>query len=266
MRVVVTDLDGTLLDRSTYAWEEARAGLDLLRLSGVPLVLCTSKTRAETEYWRHRLDNCHPFIVENGGALVAPAGYFPFPLEASVHDAQYDVLALGSPYLDLTAALKRASLSSQCPVRGFAEMSAAEVAGECQMPIDQAVLAKQREYDEPFLVFDRDRTAGLLAAIDREGLRHTRGGRFYHILGSNDKARAVRLLVGIYRRTGEDVETIGLGDGLNDASFLNAVDIPILIRSPHLEQLQAAVPRGVATERTGPQGWNDAILGHWEGA
>jgi len=266
MRLIVTDLDGTLLDRSTYAWEEARATLDLLRPHDVPLVFCTSKTRAETESWRRLLDNRHPFIVENGGAVLIPRGYFPFPVEASAHDAQCDVLALGPPYPELTGALRRASASSGCRVRGFADMSAAEVARECQMPIEQAELARQREYDEPFLILDADRTADLLAAIDRQGMRHTRGGRFYHILGNNDKAEAVRLLVGLYRRTGEDVETIGLGDGLNDASFLNAVDIPILIRSPLLEQLQAAVPRGVPTERVGPQGWHDAILRHWGGA
>lgn len=266
MRLIVTDLDGTLLEGSTYAWEDARAALELLRRTNVPLVLCTSKTRAETRFWRRRLDNRDPFIVENGGAVLIPRGYFPFPVEASDHGAQYDALVLGSPYPELTGALRRASANSGCRVRGFAGMSAAEVARECQMPIEQAELARQRECDEPFLILDPDRTADLLAAIDREGMRHTRGGRFYHILGNNDKAVAMRLLVGLYRRTGEDVETIGLGDGLNDASFLNAVDIPILIRSPRLEQLQAAVPRGVATERAGPQGWNDAILSYWGGA
>lgn len=219
-----------------------------------------SKTRTETELWRHRLDNRHPFIVENGGAVLIPVGYFPFPVEASAPDAQYEVLALGSSYPELTGALRRASASSGCRVRGFAGMSAAEVARECQMPIGQAELAGQREYDEPFLILDPDRTAALLSAIEQQGMRHTRGGRFYHILGNNDKAEAVRRLVGLYRRTGEGVETIGLGDGLNDASFLNAVDIPILIRSPLLEQLQGAVPRGVPTERDGPQGWNDAVL------
>jgi mannosyl-3-phosphoglycerate phosphatase family protein len=260
MRVVVTDLDGTLLEHETYAWEDARQALDLLRRSNVPIVFCTSKTRAETEFWQRRLDIRHPFIVENGGAVLAPPGHFPLTTGAAAQDAGYDAWPLGSPYPELTAALARAAAASGCRVRGFAQMDATEIARECRMPLEQAELALQRQYDEPFLILDPDRTAGLLAAIEQEGMRHTQGGRFYHILGNYDKAAALRLLVGLYRRRGEEVETIGLGDGLNDAAFLNAVDIPILVRSPRLERLQAAVPRGVPTERPGPQGWNEAIL------
>jgi mannosyl-3-phosphoglycerate phosphatase len=265
MRLIVTDLDGTLLDASTYAWDEAHAALDLLHRQDVPLVLCTSKTRAETEFWRRCLDNHHPFVVENGGAIFIPTGYFPFPVEASAYSDAYDVLALGSAYSELAGALGRASARSACRVRSFAAMNVAEVARECQMPIEQAELAKQREYDEPFLILDPDRTADLLAAVEQQGFRHTRGGRFYHILGDNDKAEAMKRLVALYRQTGEDVQTIGLGDGLNDAGFLNVVDIPILIRSPFVEQLQTAVPRGVPTEQVGPKGWNDAILRHCGG-
>jgi mannosyl-3-phosphoglycerate phosphatase len=263
MRLVVTDLDGTLLEHETYAWEDARQALDLLRRWNVPIVFCTSKTRAETEFWQRRLDIRHPCIVENGGAVLAPPGYFPFPAGAPAHDAGYDAWPLGSPYPELTTALARAAAASGCRVRGFAQMDTAEIARECQMPLDQAEFARERQYDEPFLVLDPDRAAALLAAIEREGMRHTRGGRFYHILGNHDKAAALRLLVELYRRTGEEVETIGLGDGLNDAAFLNAVDVPILVRSPRLEQLQAAVPRGVPTAQPGPQGWNEAILRLW---
>jgi mannosyl-3-phosphoglycerate phosphatase len=47
-RVVVTDVDGCLLDE-TYRWEPARPALDALKKRGIPLVLCSSKTRAEME-------------------------------------------------------------------------------------------------------------------------------------------------------------------------------------------------------------------------
>jgi mannosyl-3-phosphoglycerate phosphatase len=88
----------------------------------------------------------------------------------------------------------------------------------------------------------------------------TRGGRFYHILGDNDKASAVRLLLNQYRVVDRAVHSVGLGDGLNDAPFLNAVDVPILIRTPWLEQLQAVVPRGRPTDLPGPRGWSQSIL------
>jgi mannosyl-3-phosphoglycerate phosphatase len=67
--LVFSDLDGTLLDHDTYSFETARPALAELKERGIPLVLATSKTRAETESVRSALGNRHPFVVENGGAV-----------------------------------------------------------------------------------------------------------------------------------------------------------------------------------------------------
>ena len=48
MAVVYTDLDGTLLDHHTYAFDEALGAIKALKDRGIPIVPCTSKTRAET--------------------------------------------------------------------------------------------------------------------------------------------------------------------------------------------------------------------------
>jgi len=74
--VIFTDLDGTLLDAETYSYEAARPALAMLKKRQIPVVLCTSKTRAETEAIARRLGLKHPFIVENGGAIFIPQGYF----------------------------------------------------------------------------------------------------------------------------------------------------------------------------------------------
>jgi mannosyl-3-phosphoglycerate phosphatase len=258
--LVVTDLDGTLLDHHTYHFDPARPALDLLRRRGVPVIFCTSKTRAETEYWRQALDNNHPFIVENGGAIFVPSGYFPPPVAMPAPRGGYHVFEFGSPYAELAGVLRRASAESRCRVRGFAALSAEEVASLCGLDPDRARLAQQREYDEPFVILDEDRTGPLLRAIEAAGMRWTRGGRFYHLTGGNDKATAVRLLLGLYRTCNPDVRTIGLGDGPNDAPFLNIVDTAFLVRSPLLDRLQAAVPAGIPTTLPGPRGWNEAVL------
>jgi mannosyl-3-phosphoglycerate phosphatase len=260
MDLIFTDLDGTLLDRDTYAWEAARPALDRLRRQGTPWILVTSKTRAEVEFWRARLGNAHPFIVENGGAAFVPAGYFPDPVPGAVGRGAYEVLEWGAPYEELVADLESVSRASRCRVRGFHELTPEEVAGLCALPLEQAVLAKRREYDEPFLVLDADRAGALTAAIENQGRRWTRGSRFWHLVGANDKALAVRTLAGLFARGNAPVRAIGLGDGWNDVSFLNAVAVPVLIRSPQAAELKAAVPRGLVTDRPGPAGWNDAVL------
>ena len=72
--LVATDLDGTLLDRETYDFAPARPALDALREARVPLVLCSSKTRAEMEPLAVAIGAPGPLVVENGGAVVAPGG------------------------------------------------------------------------------------------------------------------------------------------------------------------------------------------------
>jgi mannosyl-3-phosphoglycerate phosphatase len=259
MDVIFTDLDGTLLDRETYSWEAARPALERLKRQGVPWVLVSSKTRAEVEFWRECLGNRHPFIVENGGAAFIEPGYFPAG-GAARRRGGYEVLEWGTPYEQLVAGLQRAAQKSQCRVRGFHEMTMEEVAAACDLPRAQAVLAKQREYDEPFLVLDADRGEKLAAAIVAEGRRWTRGGRFWHILGANDKANAVQALCGLFQQENLTIRTIGLGDGLNDAEFLNGMAVPVIIDSPQAAEVKARVPRGRVTEQPGPAGWNEAVL------
>lgn len=260
MNIVFTDLDGTLLEHETYSWDAARPALERLKDLRVPWVLVTSKTRAEVELWRSRLGNRHPYIVENGAAAFVPRDYFAFPIAGSVERDNYHVLEWGRKYGHLVTCLKEASRHARCRVRGFHEMTAAEVSFLCDLPLDQAALAKLREYDEPFRVLDMERIDQLLKAIEKQDLFWTRGGRFWHITGENDKAIAVASLQHLFERAYGPLKTIGLGDAINDAPFLKLVTLPVLVRSRGSAKLKAAVPRGILTEQPGPAGWNEAVL------
>ncbi|MEX2264047.1 MAG: HAD-IIB family hydrolase [Bryobacteraceae bacterium] len=252
MLVIFTDLDGTLLDHRSYASEAAGEALEQIRNAGIPLVFTTSKTRAEVEFWREKLGNADPYIVENGGAAIVPRGYFPVAVP--------EVTQFGDDYASLVRALAFASRESGVAVRGFHEMTTEEVAAACDLPLDQARLAKQREYDEPFVVRGEGDPHRLTQSIEARGKLWTRGGRFYHIMGNNDKAAAVKYLTGHYRRTYGGVRTIGAGDGWNDVSFLHVVDFPVLICPASDRRLRSSVPGARVPRSLGPAGWNEAVL------
>jgi len=258
--VVFTDLDGTLLDRNNYSWEAARPALERLRRDGVPWVFVTSKTRAEVEVWRRRLRNDHPFIVENGGAAFVPRGYFPFVIPAVTGHGDYQVIEWGAPYATLAAGLETARRLTGCRVNSFHEMTLEEAAAACNLPVEEAAWAQQRDYDEPFVILERERSGPLLAAIEAQGLRWTKGGRFHHVCGNNDKALAVTALRDLFQRFYGQVATIGLGDGLNDVPFLHVVDFPVIIHSPWSDELKPRIPHALVTNREGPEGWNQAVL------
>jgi mannosyl-3-phosphoglycerate phosphatase len=260
MLVIFTDLDGTLLDSRNYSYEAALPALEFIRKNDIPLIFCSSKTRAEVEYWRACLGNSHPFIVENGGGLYIPRDYFGLRIHAPADRDHYAAFEFGTPYVELVETLRAVSSDTGCEVLGFHQMSALDLSVRYGMTLQQAKLAKQREFDEPFEILG-SRTEALLEAIERQGKRWVSGGSLFHLMGVNDKAHCVRLLASHYERVFSRVSTIGLGDGPNDIRFLKAVDIPILLRSPIAGRLQTLLPRARLSTAEGPLGWNDALLG-----
>lgn len=264
--LIFSDLDGSLLDAHTYSHAEAAQALAALAQRGAALILVSSKTRAEMEPLRRRLGNPHPFIVENGGAVYIPHGTFSFPLEQTLPRGAYEVLQLGTPYAQLRAAFREIREELGGGLRGFGDLTVEEVVQLTGMPATEAELAMQREYDEPF-VMDNGGLSGanLQAAADQRGLRCTRGGRFYHLMGANDKGIASRKLIEWYRRDGGreglKLVTVGLGDSLNDLPMLEAVDYPILVQKPDGSyDPEIRLPSLIRADGVGPVGWNRSVI------
>jgi mannosyl-3-phosphoglycerate phosphatase len=256
--VIFTDLDGTLLDAETYSFEPALPALETVRQRRIPVVLVSSKTRAELEVWRQRLENRHPFISENGGGIFIPEGYFPFPVDGE-RLAGYGVIGLGTPYEAVRRRFTGMRERLGIRVKGFGDMTEQEIAGMTGLPPADARLAKQRDYGEPFF-FEEGPDDRLMQEIEKEGLRWTQG-RFFHVMGDHHKGRAVDILKRLYVRQFGDLTAIGLGDSLNDLPFLLAVDRPVLVRKASgRHDTRIDIPGLVRTEGIGPAGWNEAVL------
>jgi len=254
MKVVFTDLDGTLLDADTYSCEAARTGLRLLKDREIPLVICTSKTRSEIMYWRRQLGNHHPFISENGGGIYIPEGYFDIPVDHDRTTDGYLVIERGTPYRELTGVLDE--LAERFPLQGFHDMSPADLAADAGLSLPEARRALTRDYDEPFILHDRARISDLQSAIRDRGLQLVEGGRYFHLTGGQDKGQAVRILAALYEREHGDVVTVGIGDAANDVPMLDAVDHPYLVARPDGTYASDAYPWAGGI---GPAGWNRVI-------
>lgn len=266
--LVVSDLDGCLLDADTYAFDAARPALAALAESGCPLVLCSGKTRAEMEPLARALGLAAPFIVENGGALVFPAGSFEGAVPGARAAGGAQVVSLGAPRAALVAALREIAAEAGVRVRGFADLDAAEVAALTGLAEDAARLALEREFDEPFLLDGEDAVPRLEQAARRRGLCVTHGGRFHHLLGGSDKGLAVRTLRAVYALAGRDGACVGLGDAETDLPLLVAVDRPIVVPARDgraAPRLSRELPRAEIAPAPGPAGWNAALLAVLQG-
>jgi len=256
--VIFTDLDGTLLDEATYSYAAALPALSTIADGGIPLILCSSKTRAELEACRLRLNNLHPFICENGGGIFIPRGYFSFPVEADQANG-YQLIRLGTPYAEVRKQFVSLREKLHTGVRGFSDMSIAEVAALTGLSEEGSALAMQRDFDEAF-VFDGETDEAFLKAIEAAGLHWTQG-RIFHIMGSHDKGRAVNILVSLYRKKYGGVTSIALGDNLNDLPMLREADRAVLVRHADSSfDTRISIPGLLKTQLPGPAGWNETVL------
>lgn len=260
--IIFTDLDGTLLDDS-YSFDDARPALSLIYSMDIPLVLCSSKTKPEIEHYRHKMNNHHPFISENGGGIFIPDGYFGKALKNTYHRLKevdgYIMISIGTEYPSLRNALK--TLRQQgFNVKGFGDMSSDEISQATGLGIEEAGMAKQRAFDEPFFFYgDMQEKEALFAEIKNMGLKTTEG-RIHHLLGDNDKGKAVSILKALYREEYNDIFTVALGDGLNDVPMLGSTDICFIVeRPPGGYDERINLPNLVKIHGVGPQGWNSIM-------
>ena len=271
--MVFTDLDGTLLDHHDYGFEPARPALDALHQRRIPLVLTTSKTLAETRLINDAIGNRQAIIVENGGAIAIPTtmagqllGGQPTTLAGvdTIETADDHVVLRGSPgYAVIREFIRQQRDADGYRLTGFGDMSVDEIGRHTGLSDHAAALAARRLCSEPFLWHDSEtRLQAFREAAARIGLCITRGGRFWHLMGDTSKARAMqRLRSWMDHDRGQSV-TVALGDSDNDREMLEQADIAVCVRRHDGTILDCeGRQQTVRTERPGPAGWNDAILG-----
>lgn len=260
--IIFTDLDATLLDSQTYSPGPAVPALERLRGEGIPVILCSSKTRAEMAVWWKRLSLEAPFIVENGSAVVFPPRWRPLPETELAERDGWLIWELGLPHGRVLEELKCLSKDTGLAVIPLSSMSEEEIVRRTGLSQQEARWARMREYSEPFLLpkVDPSSLVDLVEEAEARGLTCIQGGRFFHLLGSTDKGKAVRLLSQFLREHWGNVKSVGLGDSPNDFPMLEAVDIPVLVRRP--DGTYAVPPPTLRCYRApaaGPRGWAEVM-------
>jgi mannosyl-3-phosphoglycerate phosphatase len=257
--VIFTDLDGTLLDHHTYSYDTARPALERLRKSAIPLIMVSSKTRLEIEVLRTEMDNQHPFIPENGGAIFIPDDYRLSVPDHAIGMSGYRVILLGLQASRIVDAFDK--LASKLPVRALSQMSTNEVIKLTGLTLAQAKAARNREFGEAFILDNPKMEESVLRQeVEALGLRLTKGGRLWHLLGENDKGRAVSILSNLFRERYPNIITIGFGDSPNDAPMLAVVDQAFLLARPDGSHQTLSLPNLTKVSYPGPEGVNHTLL------
>jgi mannosyl-3-phosphoglycerate phosphatase len=264
--LIFTALEGALLDPRTRSIAEAEETLSELDRRHIPLILVTSRTRAEIEPVRRKLGHGHPFITESGGGIFFPDGYFNLKIPGAERSGRYLRVALARPYEEVCAALDDIAEESGVGVTGFHHMSAREIAENTGLKPRDAELARDREFDEPFFFTSANEqaVARFVTAAREHGCDARPGETFWHFYSGCDAARAVRSLTKFFREaTRTKLRAVGVGATTEDLPWLRAMDQAVML--PGLdsdsERSDSNQLKGITTgEIAGPAGWSASIL------
>lgn len=258
--LVFSDIDGTLIDFATYSYAESATAVSALLARHIPLILCSSKTRAEQETLRQALAIPDPFIVENGSAIFIPPGTFTFAFPHRLVDG-WQVVELGVTAVHIRQTLAAIRQETGLVFQGYADLSVQEVAAITGLDEAASARARQREYSETLVThFSAEELTRLEAALATRGLSVVSGGKFHTVTGAGgDKGTAVAHLTALYRQQFGDVITIGLGDSANDAPLLAAVDRPYLVQRPGGVWQEMEIAGLERVTAVGPAGWRQAV-------
>jgi mannosyl-3-phosphoglycerate phosphatase family protein len=262
--VIYTDLDGTLLDHHTYAFDEALDTIKVLKHRGIPIIPCTSKTRAETLSLMKTMGIDGPMIVENGAAIWVPLDWGLERPEGSDSDAHAWCHSFGLSRGMIRRQLAILNIEWGNRYQSLCELSDKQVAAVTGLDLESAARAKRRQHSETlvWLGTPADRKA-FATQVEALGMCCVEGGRFVHVYASGGKAEAVSWLHHKIRRERPDLErarSLSAGDAENDVEMLEVTDLALLVRSPVNEPPTVRRRGGlVISDIAGPAGWAEGM-------
>jgi mannosyl-3-phosphoglycerate phosphatase family protein len=261
--LIFSDIDNTLIQSyiikegeiyHTEEYGEIKTVVKKLHENNIPLILCSTKTRLEQEKIRKYLEIDDPFIVENGGAIVIPETYFNIDLEelglSIKHINENLVIELGKSYNRIIEILQEIREVFHIKFIAVHDLSIAELAQKVGISIINAKLMASREYSETIL--------------EDRGLRILQGTRYNTISSLHDKGSAISILKKLYsiKFQKEKIESIGIGDALNDIPMFENVDKAFLVRNVQNDYASMKINNLTRVNGIGQQGWKEIILNH----
>lgn len=248
--IVVTDLDGTLLDRS-YDLALAAAALNQI-ISNWPwiqeIVLATSKTLSELQPFTRQLTRAPILIYENGAGYAQPLAV------SNQHSlTEYTNHDQGLSYTAIRETLARLRRRGGFDFLGFGDISPTALSALTGLSTVQAWNAQQRRASEPLQwLGSEERLEAFRTALVDEGLTLVRGGQFHHVSSACDKWITLQA----WREQNlPDAKVLACGDAPNDQQLLTRANQAVVFPDADGSYLLAAGAKVRHAAVHGPSGW-----------
>lgn len=260
--VIFSDMDGTLLDHKSYQFDAAKPWLKKLKVLGIPVILNTSKTRAEVEKWSYENNSDYPFVVENGAAILIPKSQSKTQPVGSISSAQYWLKSFVKPRAHWRSLIDSVAEEYAGQLATFSQLGIEGISKLTGLSAEDAELASQRQYGEPVAWLTEHDPERFIQQLQQLGANVLRGGRFIHISGQCNKGMAMNYITSFYQQNFPERHwvTLALGDSHNDVAMLESADYAGIVAQHSGKPLQLSRSKNLFRSKLcAPDGWVEIV-------
>ena len=250
--IIFTDLDGSLLHRDNFKFDEIKDYIKSLIDEGIIIIPNTSKTEKEIEEFIKELGSNLPFISENGSSihgLNLINSNFPNKIILS-RDKQELIEIFDSKVPE--------NFKSKC--KFIYKMNSKQQTSIFGLQDNYLKNALNRKYTIPFLFEgDKKEKIRLLNILKSSSLTMQEGGRVLNLGDNTDKVKSMNQVLKIYKKVESKIKVIAVGDNFNDLDMLRNCDIPCLVFNDQFTQDKINIDNLIVSNKPSPEGWADVI-------
>jgi len=211
--IIFTDLDGSLLHRDNFKFDEIKDYIKSLIDKGIIIIPNTSKTEKEVEEFITELGSDLPFIAENGSSihgLNLINTNFPNKIVLS-RDKQELIEIFNSKVPE--------NLKAKC--KFISKMNSKKQTNIFGLEENNLKNALNRKYTIPFLFEgDKKEKNKLLNILKSYLLTMQEGGRVLNLGDNTDKVKSMNQVLKIYKKVESKIKVIAVGDNFNEIDML----------------------------------------------
>lgn len=251
--IIFTDLDGSLLNHSSFKFDEIKNYIRDCLKKGIKIIPNTSKTALEIEDFINKLNYKVPFISENGSTIHNLNIYnSDLPGQIKLARSKDEIQGIinknfGNKQLSSCNFLDDMKTSEQSKVLGLSNINL------------QTALKRKNTVLLDFKGSEIEKK-NLKSFCKELGLSFNEGSRVVSIGDKVDKASAMKKVLDLLSNLEEfkNIYTIGVGDSLNDLEMLNNVQFPCLIKNKNNKNLIINENYTISSVEA-PHGWPEVV-------
>ena len=251
--LIFTDLDGSLLDRDTFKFDQIKNYLKKLLLNDIFIIPNSSKTSHEVLNFNNELGEKLPYIAENGSTIHdLNLINTNLPEIINLSRESHEILKIFENKIPL-------SLKSKCKfLKDLNKKNQLEILG---LPHEKVKFAISRSCTIPF-IFEGNKLQKeeLNKKIYSLGLTLQEGGRVINLCDKVSKALAMKKVVKVLKKIINDkLITVGVGDNYNDLDMLRNSDVPCLVFNDKFTLDKININNCLISNKSAPDGWEEVV-------